>query len=161
MTINQAITLTKNLLKNHSELKNWTVTTNRRKRAFGCCDYTDKQIELSQYLVPLMTDWAIKDTILHEIAHALTPIHNHDKVWKAKCIELGGDGKRCHGAEKYKDGEEGRAKSLKKIVKYTLTCPVCGATYHKCRKPLHPSSCSNHGSRVYNVAYKLVLTQNY
>jgi hypothetical protein len=40
-----------------------------------------------------------RDTILHEIAHALTPGHNHDSVWRAKSIEIGCDGKRCYGSD--------------------------------------------------------------
>lgn len=31
----------------------------------------------------------IEQIVLHEIAHALTPLHGHDQVWKAKCIQLG------------------------------------------------------------------------
>ena len=94
MTLNQAITLAKKLLSKYPELKGWSVSTNMRKRAFGVCDYRNRLIELSAILVPAMTDEAIQDTIVHEIAHALTPGHNHDYVWKQKCIELGGDGKQ-------------------------------------------------------------------
>lgn len=160
MTITEAIKLAEKTLKKHKELSNWTVTTNRRKKAFGVCNYTLKQIELSVHLVPVMTNEGILDTIVHEIAHALTPRHNHDRVWKAKCIELGGDGKRCHGAEKYKNGEEGRKVTLEKISKYTLTCPVCGKTYHKVRKPTSAKACGMHG-RSFKLEYKLILTQNF
>ena len=39
----------------------------------------------------------IKSIVLHEIAHAIVGgHHNHDKVWKDCCINLGGNGKRCH-----------------------------------------------------------------
>ena len=120
MTLNQAITLAKKLLSKYPELKGWSVSPNMRKRAFGVCDYRKKLIELSAILVPAMTDEAIQDTIVHEIAHALTPGHNHDYVWKQKCIELGGDGKRCHGSEKYTDGKVGQAIVMDKIAKYTL-----------------------------------------
>lgn len=160
MTINQALTLARKLMKNHSELRLWSVTTNKRKSAFGVCNYTKRQIELSMLLVPVMTDEGIKETIIHEIAHALTPDHHHDRVWKAKCIELGGTGNRCGGSEKYMDGEKGREINEQKMAKYTLTCPECGEIYHRNRKPTRATSCGKHG-RGYNPKYKLVVTQNY
>ena len=132
----------------------------KRKRAFGVCNYTYKQIELSAYLIPECTDKSIKETIIHEIAHALTPGHHHDNVWKMKCIELGGNGQRCGGADNYKDGKEGRQVVMEKLAKYTLTCPVCGAVYHKNRRPSSAISCGKHG-RGYDVKYKLTVTQNY
>lgn len=40
---------------------------------------------------------AIKSIVLHEIAHAIVGnCHNHDKVWKECCINLGGNGKRLY-----------------------------------------------------------------
>ena len=160
MTINQALTLARKLMSNHKELKNWSVTHNNRKRAFGVCRYNKRQIELSALLVPAMTEDAIRDTIIHEIAHALTPGHNHNRVWKMKCIELGGDGQRCGGANKYKDGAVGQATIQQSLAKYTLTCPVCGEAYHKNRKPTRSHSCGKHG-KGYRPEYKLILTQNY
>lgn len=39
----------------------------------------------------------IKSIVLHEIAHAIVGNrHNHDKVWKDCCINLGGNGKRYY-----------------------------------------------------------------
>jgi predicted SprT family Zn-dependent metalloprotease len=160
MTINQALTLASKLMKNHPELKTWRVSTNNRKGSFGVCKHTSKIIELSSLLLPAMTDNAIKDTIIHEISHALTPGHHHDNIWKHKCIELGGNGQRCGGVDKYENGEEGRQIVMQKLAKYTLTCPVCGTNYHMNRKTSGDRSCSKHG-RGYNVMYKLSVTQNY
>lgn len=161
MTIYQAISLAKRLMSNYTELRDWRVTTNNRKSAFGVCSYRNTQIELSKYLIPEMTDEAIKDTIIHEIAHALTKGHNHDRVWQMKCIELGGDGQRCGDHKKYKGGIKGKEEFEKKTAKYTLTCPVCGEESYRNRRPKKNSSCGLHGGRYYQVEYKLVLTQNY
>jgi len=161
MTINQAIKLGTKILREHKELNSWTVVTNKRKAAFGVCNYSLRRIELSEILIPRCTDESIKDTIIHEIAHALTEGHNHDKVWKAKCIELGGNGKRCGGEDNYKDGAEGRNQLKAEISKYTLTCPVCGEKYHRNRRPSKQSSCGKHGTRGYDPKYKLTLAQNY
>lgn len=64
----------------------------------GCCNYTSKIINLSQEYVacPAVTLDDIRNTALHEIAHALTPGHHHDDVWRQKALEIGCDGKRCH-----------------------------------------------------------------
>lgn len=160
MTLNQAVILAKKMIENHKELKGWRIVSNRRKRAFGVCNYTYRQIELSAYLIPECTDKSIKDTIIHEIAHALCPGHNHDRVWQMKCVELGGNGQRCGGADNYKEGKVGSLVLQEKLAKYTLTCPVCDAVYHKNRKTTKVSSCGKHG-RVYDPKYKLTVTQNY
>ena len=161
MTINQAIKLTEKMMNKYPELSYWTATYNNRKRAFGVCNYTKKQIELSSLLVPAMSDEAIKDTIIHEIAHALCPRHNHDNVWKAKCIELGGDGQRCGGSSKFKEGHVGQQKVAQQLAKYTLTCPVCGRESYKHRKPARSSSCGKCNPHVFDTKFELKLTQNY
>ena len=160
MTINQAMTKARQMMKNH-DLPYWTVTYNNRKRAFGVCSYRYQQIQLSRHLIPVMPDKAIINVIIHEIAHALTPGHHHDSVWQAKCIELGGNSQRCGGYDHYKDGIKGREEFEEKTSKWTLTCPICGAIYYRNRRPSSSISCGEHGDRVFNIKYKMILTQNH
>ena len=58
--------------------------------------YNYRVVELSIPLVKINDEERVMKTILHEIAHALTEGHEHDSVWQAKCLEIGGDGKRCY-----------------------------------------------------------------
>ena len=90
-----------------------------RKRAFGDCNNYLKVIRLSKPLVEINDESKILLTILHEIAHALTDGHNHDEVWKNKCIEIGGDGKRC----------KTEANFLEKP--FALHCADCNTIIHK------------------------------
>jgi predicted SprT family Zn-dependent metalloprotease len=67
------------------------------KRRFGCCFIHRKLISLSKPLTLLNEETDVRDTILHEIAHALTPTHGHNAVWKAKCREIGCTPERLFG----------------------------------------------------------------
>jgi predicted SprT family Zn-dependent metalloprotease len=104
-------------------LEGWKFAFNRRKRALGLCRYGTKAIELSVYLVDANTTDEVRDTILHEIAHAMVgPGHAHDAVWKAKCAEVGAKPERCGEAEM----PAGRWKA---------TCPKCGIGFSRHRRP--------------------------
>lgn len=73
-----------------------------------------------------------RDTILHEIAHALTPGHNHDAVWQTKAVEIGCDGKRCYGFDVRAPGAN----------LYVAACPNCQriVSRERHRKP-RPRAC--------------------
>jgi hypothetical protein len=72
--------------------KGWKFAWNKRARAYGVCKYRVQRIELSSVLIPHLKMEDIRATILHEIAHALTPGHGHDRVWRDVCIRIGGTG---------------------------------------------------------------------
>lgn len=64
------------------------------KKRFGLCDMSSREISLSGPLTILNTDDEVRDTILHEIAHALAwELHKencgHDERWKAICGHIG------------------------------------------------------------------------
>lgn len=105
-------------------LQGWSFGFNRRKQTMGLCVYQHRTIELSIHLVERDNSWdEIRDTILHEIAHALVgPEHGHDKVWKRKCIEVGARPQRCGAA----DMPEGAWKAR---------CEGCGKQFRRHRKP--------------------------
>jgi SWI/SNF-related matrix-associated actin-dependent regulator 1 of chromatin subfamily A len=86
-----------------------------------------------------------KDTILHEIAHAIVgPHHGHDEVWRGKAVEIG-----CTGnVTGYMNQDTSRAvqpseqKAKLHISPLTKKCPICQATAIE-------TSRANFGSKVY------------
>ena len=69
------------------------------KRQAGYCDWTNKTISLSYHHACNSTLKFNEDTILHEIAHAMTEGHHHDEVWRKAYLLLGGSGKRLYDAK--------------------------------------------------------------
>lgn len=77
--------------------KGWKFGWSNAKCCFGRCYQSRKTIHMSKPLCTVNERERVLRTILHEIAHALVGCsHGHDRVWKAKCIEIGGDGRRCY-----------------------------------------------------------------
>jgi len=69
-------------------LQHWSVQFIHSMNTAGLCVYP-VCIRLCWEYVEGSGEEKVLDTIKHEIAHALTPRHGHDDVWKAKCHELG------------------------------------------------------------------------
>lgn len=96
----------------------WRVEWDNGKRRAGACHYDRRVISLSRIILSNASDEDVRETILHEVAHALTPGHSHDAVWRAKLIEMGGTGKRTHSMETPKG-------------RYELLCEQCGVVGHR------------------------------
>ena len=77
-------------------LGDWTFRFDRAKRRFGACNYTTQTISLSRQLTELNSPAQVRETLIHEIAHALTPGAHHSKAWQEACVKLGIDPKRCY-----------------------------------------------------------------
>jgi predicted SprT family Zn-dependent metalloprotease len=110
------------------------------------------KIELSWNFFEVFSDFDIKDTILHEIAHALTPTPvqktstgrtrriQHGAEWKAKAKEIGCTGQRCVSEtaakpkSKYKgicpNGHESNANRLTWGAKHGRSCGKCDNTFN-------------------------------
>ncbi len=78
-------------------LDDWSIRlTTSETGPVGYCSAKDKAIILNAHSVDIHPDYEIYDTVLHEIAHALTPNDlNHGEQWKAKAIEIGCNGEKC------------------------------------------------------------------
>jgi predicted SprT family Zn-dependent metalloprotease len=77
------------LLDGHG-LADWRLALSSAARRLGSCAYHTRTIRLSRHLL-LLNHWPeVRDTLLHEAAHALVgQSHGHDRVWRAKAVELG------------------------------------------------------------------------
>ena len=151
----EIILMARDLMSKHSELDLWRFSFNNYKKAFGLCSYTTRTIYISSYFCDSMTDIAIKDTLIHETAHALTRGHHHDNVWRRKCIELGGVPERT--ASVSKSLIEGTILQSK----YTLTCPCCGYKIPKHREMKRSISCGVCHPGSYSENFKMILSKNY
>jgi predicted SprT family Zn-dependent metalloprotease len=78
--------------------KGWKYSFTNSTSCAGRTYYTRKEIKLSKIFINSgkVDEAKIRNTVLHEIAHALVGyIHHHDHVWKKKAIEIGCSGDRC------------------------------------------------------------------
>jgi predicted SprT family Zn-dependent metalloprotease len=95
MNLFEAGHLARTLMNQHG-LANWSFAFDHARRRFGRCDYTHRQITLSKPLTFLNPLDEVRDTILHEIAHALTPGAHHGPRWRAVCQKIGARPVRCY-----------------------------------------------------------------
>src|SRR5262245_50285167 len=88
MELAAAENLARELMQRYG-IGDWTFRFDRARRRFGSCCHVRKTITLSAYLTHLNDDEEVCDTILHEIAHALTPGDGHGPRWRAVCRQIG------------------------------------------------------------------------
>lgn len=131
MELTQAKTLALDLMSEHN-LTDWRFEFDNAKRRFGVCRHRLKVIGLSKELVSLNDVKRVENTILHEIAHALTPRQGHNYVWRAKAIEIGCDGNRCYTSKEVETPKGN----------YQAICPICGHIHYKFKKVTRQYSCS-------------------
>lgn len=89
------------------------------KRALGQAAIVGgrKFIRLSRFLIFRNSEEETKDTILHEIDHALAGLHNgHNRIWKQVCRRIGAKPQRLAGPDVETGG------------KYRLICLCCKRT---------------------------------
>lgn len=141
MNLHDAENLAARLMDEHRLLaKGWRFAFDRATRRFGHCHYTRKTISLSRRLTSLNEVAVVRNTILHEIAHALLPQGaGHGRVWRKLAVSIGCDGRRLHSAATE--------------PKWLAICPGCGhqVKYQRRRKSL---ACGRCCKGVYDPRFK-------
>jgi predicted SprT family Zn-dependent metalloprotease len=96
MHLSDAQSLAKSLMNDHQlTASGWRFKFDNAKLRCGVCNYRTKTIGLSRHYVSLNPIEPVRDTILHEIAHALTPGAGHGPVWRAMCQRIGAKPRAC------------------------------------------------------------------
>lgn len=109
----------------------WALAWDHARRRAGRCSFTERTISLSKPLMRLYDEAAVREVVLHEIAHALVgPDHNHDSVWRARARALGGSGRASLPST-----------LPKPPATWIGTCPN-GHRVERYRRPTATSSCS-------------------
>lgn len=90
MDLNEAERLANRLILMHLG-GSWFFKWNRRQTCFGYCKPESKIISLSKPLTLLVDEDHVRDTILHEICHAIVPEDGHGNRWKELARKLGAD----------------------------------------------------------------------
>jgi predicted SprT family Zn-dependent metalloprotease len=161
MNLNNAKTLALSLMAQHKLIKDfwlepaghsWTLRWTQSKRIFGTCCHREHVIEISKPLTELNLEADVKDTVLHEIAHALLgPGHGHGEEWKLLAMSIGAKPQRCYDSERVK----------MPLGKYQAVCKSCGNTKNRFRKPkkawLHAcrTCCERHAGGKFDLRFVL------
>jgi predicted SprT family Zn-dependent metalloprotease len=154
MLLSDVRILAESLIKQHGLNKQgWIFDFDNAINRCGVCKYRSRRIQLSKHYASLNNEENVKDTILHEIAHALVGAgHGHDHVWRSKAIEIGCKGFRC----KSESTHEGFVITPSK---YIATCKNCGYNSFRSRLPRKKVSCGNCATR-FNPELILTYTLN-
>lgn len=125
--------------------KGWRFEWDNAARRFGQCRYSTKTISMSRQLTKQRTEASVRNTMLHEIAHALTPGAGHGYEWRMKAIAIGCDGKRCSDDK------------VEVEYKYVAKCPNGHVAKKYLRKPRTSARSRSCGtcSPVYNPKYAI------
>ncbi len=95
----EIVQLAQELLAHH-QLAQWSFQFDNGTKRAGCCHYDRQVISVSYEFAKRAPTAEVRDTLLHEIAHALVgKAHHHDDVWRAKALAIGCSGRRCHDLE--------------------------------------------------------------
>ena len=120
MNLDDAEAMAVSLIAGHIDEKGWTFKFDNAKTRLGHCRDATKTIYISRHLVLLNDEDEVRDTILHEIAHAIVGERRrwreeHDKAWRVVAHSIGARPEAFAG-------EEVRMPPHR----WVGTCPACG-----------------------------------
>ena len=144
MTNNEVRQLATTLLSEYG-LDDWTFKFDRAVRRLGCCYYGTKTISLSEPLARRNDISVIRNTILHEIAHALIgPRAGHGPKWRAMARSIGAKPQACS------------SESVTVPPKLVAECPRCNTQYGRHRAPSGPRACGSSACKQVSFGDKVL-----
>lgn len=143
MMLLDARTLADRLMTEYGlEARHWKFQFDNARKRFGYCKFNrgftragdmGGTISLSKHLVALNDESHVRDTILHEIAHALSgPRAGHSRIWKLQAIKVGASPSRLYSTA-------GENPVIQPPATWVGTCPK-GHITRRFKKP-RESSC--------------------
>ncbi len=113
----------RDLLRQH-DLSRWRFALKTHTGSLlGGCNYNVPGIFINKFYAEHNDEEFVIDTLIHELAHALTPGHRHDKVWRKLALDLG-----CNSRLDW-------SKIITQPGNYQAVCPTCEVVFNKYRKP--------------------------
>lgn len=155
MQLADAQKLAKDLMQQHGLINNelgspnWRFEFDRSVRRFGACHYNQRKITISAELTARNVEARVRDTLLHEIAHALAGHKaGHGLQWQNICRAIGGDGQRTYSA----------ANTVTVGHKVTGRCTNCGRVIKRHRRSniACGQCCARYNGGKYDEKYKIV-----
>jgi predicted SprT family Zn-dependent metalloprotease len=145
MEIDVARRLALQLMREHGWIgRGWALRIGRAMPRIGSCHGRLKRITLSGPLITINDETEVRDTIFHEMAHALAgTTHGHDRVWKATAEAVGCRPRSCHSAQEVRVPP----------ARYRFECPACG--HAGTRMHVRVSSCGRCDPKRFNRKYLL------
>ena len=153
LRLSEAITLGNSLMQKHGLLaEGWRFALNSRRSSLGMCFYWKKEIAVSRYNVIYNSEDVVRNTILHEIAHALAGKRNeygHGPIWKQIAISIGCNGERCG--------------SMYTPPKFVGVCPKCSDSFEANRRKIKGACtkcCKQYNAGMWHTDFQIVWTKN-
>ena len=148
MDLSAAHELATGLLAEHG-LTDWRVEYDAAKRRAGVCRFATRTIGLSAPLTVLHDEAMVRDTVLHEIAHALVgPSHGHDATWARTARAIGCSAERCVPAD-----------APRVVAPWLGVCPA-GHTVDRHRRPERVLVCRRCSGSTFDLRHVLTWTHH-
>jgi predicted SprT family Zn-dependent metalloprotease len=134
----------------------WTFDWERSVTAHGATYYVQRKIKMSRVVTEAETEDNVRDTILHEIAHAnvwdRTSTHGHTPVWKREARRL--------GAVPTLEGSGASVDIRAEKAPWVGHCPTGHTTrYRYWRKPRATRSCGDCSPGRFSPAHIITYTK--
>ncbi|MGL4419421.1 MAG: SprT-like domain-containing protein [Gemmataceae bacterium] len=120
-------------------LSGWHLVITRGVRQLGICRYSHQEIGLSKHLYWRNPPETIRNTLLHEIAHALAGYAaGHGPVWQKIALQIGAKPERCNSTADMPAGP------------WRAACPGCQKEFRRHKRPATNAkySCMKCGPKV-------------